>query len=199
MDALGRGVAWLIEHIQDWFRGKPDEDRGRSLPAERPPIEIWIGVVTVALLAAGVAAFIASRRKKAVRATPVSPVAAPIDLADESLTADQMPESSWLRLAEEMLAKGDCRLALRALYLAGLNYLSDRELISIQRWKSGRDYRRELERRARALPETNLNPTFARNVFLFERGWYGRETVEREDVEAFAAGWEEIRRYAGRA
>lgn len=198
LDAIGRGVAWLIEHIQNWLRGRPDEDTGRSLPTERPPIEIWIGVVAVALVAAGVAAFIASRRKKVLRAKPVETVAAPVDLTDESMTADRMPESSWLQLADEMLAKGDCRLALRALYLAGLNFLSDRGLISIQRWKSGRDYRRELERRARALHDANLNPAFARNVFLFERGWYGREIVERADVEEFAHGWEEIRRYAGR-
>ena len=124
----------------------------------------------------------------------------PIDLADESVTADQMPESSWLQLAEELLAKGDCRLALRALYLAGLNYLGQKDLISVRRWKSGRDYRQELERRSRAhaLTDANLTPAFARNLFLFERGWYGRHAVDRADVEAFAQGWEEIRRYAGR-
>ena len=198
LDALGRGVAWVIEHIQNWLRGKPDESGGEPSRPERPPIEIWIALVAVALLAAGVAAFVAGRRKKAVRAQPVTPAAVSPDLADESITADQMPESSWLRLAEELLAKGDCRLALRALYLASLNNLSGRGLISIRRWKSGRDYRRELERRARAASDGNLTPAFARNVFLFERGWYGREPVERADVEAFAQGLEEIRSYAGR-
>ena len=83
----------------------------------------WL--VVLALVVAAVAAFLAGRRKKAIRAQPVKLAAAPIDIADESVTADQMPESSWLQLAEELLAKGDCRLALRALYLAGLNYLSD--------------------------------------------------------------------------
>jgi hypothetical protein len=197
LDAVGRAIQWVLEHVQDWLRGRPDESKPVRSPIERPPIEIWIGLVVLALVAAGVAAFVAGRRKKVVRAQPVKAPAA-IDLADESVTADQMPESSWLKLAEELLAKGDCRLALRALYLAGLNYLSDRELISIRRWKSGRDYRRELERRARALNEMNLTPAFARNVFLFERGWYGRDNVERADVEAFAQGWEEIRRYAAR-
>jgi hypothetical protein len=197
LDAMGRGVQWVLEHIQDWLRGRPDETKPERSPIERPPIEIWIGLVVLALVAAGIAAFVAGRRKKVVRAQPVRAPEA-IDLADEAVTADQMPESSWLKLAEELLAKGDCRLALRALYLAGLNYLSDRELISIRRWKSGREYRRELERRAHALNDMNLTPAFARNVRLFERGWYGRDTVERADVEAFAQGWEEIRRYAAR-
>jgi hypothetical protein len=201
LDTLGRGVAWVIEKIRNWFFRKPDEDNGKQPAADRPPIEIWIALVAIALLAAAAAASIAGRRKKAVRAQPAKPAAAPIDLADESVTADQMPESSWLRMAEELLANGDCRLALRALYLAGLTYLSERELLSIQRWKSGRDYRRELERRARARVsiDANLAPVFARNLFLFERGWYGRHAVERTDVEAFAHGLEEIRRYAGRA
>jgi hypothetical protein len=198
LDTLARGAAWVMEHIRNWFRGKPDENAGKSSPAQRPPIEIWIAVVAVALLAAVAAAVIAGRRKKAIKAQPVKAVAAPIDLSDESITADQMPERAWLQLAEDLLAKGECRLALRALYLAGLNYLSDRELISIRRWKSGRDYRREVERRARASNDANLTPAFARNIFLFERGWYGRDVVERADVEALARGWEEIRRYAGR-
>jgi hypothetical protein len=198
LDTLTRGVAWVMEHIQNWFRGKPDENGAEQTSTQRPPIELWIALVAIALLVAGVAAFVAGRRKKAIQAQPVKPTAASIDLADESITADQMPESSWLQLAEDLLAKGDCRLALRALYLAGLNSLSDRGLISIRRWKSGLDYRRELERRARGSNDAHLTPAFARNVFLFERGWYGRELVERADVEAFAQGWEEIRRYAGR-
>ena len=200
LDTVAKGVAWVIEKVQSWFRSNPDENSGKKPATERPPIEIWIALVAIALVAAGVAAFIAGRRKKAIRAQPVKLPAAPIDVADESVTADQMPEISWLQLAEELLAKGDCRLALRALYLAGLNYLSAKDLVSVRRWKSGRDYRRELERRSRAhaFVDANLTPAFARNLFLFERGWYGRHAVDRADVEAFAQGWEEIRRYAGR-
>lgn len=200
LDTLAKGVAWVVEKIQSWFRRNPNENGGKKPATERPPIEVWIALVAAALVVAGVAAFISGRRKKGIRAQPVKLAAAPIDVADESVTADQMPESSWLQLAEELLTKGDCRLALRALYLAGLNYLSEKDLVSVRRWKSGRDYRRELERRshAHALADANLTPAFARNLFLFERGWYGRHAVDRADVEAFAQGWEEIRRYAGR-
>jgi hypothetical protein len=200
LDTLSRGVEWVMKKVASWFRRNPDENSGKKPATERPPIEIWIALAGIALVAAGIAAFIAGRRKKAIRAQPVKLAAAPVDVADESVTADQMPESSWLQLAEELLAKGECRLALRALYLAGLNYLSEKDLVSVRRWKSGRDYRRELERRshAHALMDANLTPAFARNLFLFERGWYGRHAVNRADVEAFAEGWEEIRRYAGR-
>ncbi len=199
LDALRRGVNWLAERIQKWFGGDREETARGPSPTQRPPIEIWIGAVAIALLVSAGAAFIAGRRKKAISARPVTQVSAAIDLRDESVSAEQMPESSWLVLAEDLLAKGDCRLALRALYLAGLVHLSDRGLISIRRWKSGREYRRELERRGGGPTGTALAPAFASNVFLFERGWYGAGKVEREDVETLARGWEEIRRYAGHA
>jgi hypothetical protein len=80
--------------------------------------------------------------------------------------------------------------------LAGLNYLGERNLVSIRRWKSGLDYQRELERRARSNPR--MSPVFDRNVALFERGWYGRHPVDREMVESFVAGMSEMRGYAER-
>ena len=100
-----------------------------------------------------------------------------------------------MKLADEWLAKGDCRMALRALYLAGLKYLGERGLVSIQRWKSGLDYRRELERRARSNPQ--VAPAFAVNLGAFERGWYGRHPVDRGMVESFAERLNEIRSSVG--
>src|SRR5205085_11741281 len=118
-----------------------------------------------------------------------------LDLTDESVQADHIPESSWLALAEEWLGKGDCRLAMRALYLAGLNYLSGRKLISLGRWKTGLEYRRELERRARqnAAADPQIGPAFLESISIFERGWYGAHPVDRLDVESLAKGLEEVR------
>jgi hypothetical protein len=152
-----------------------------------------IGLV-VALIVGAAIVFFLRRRSPVTNADAVTEAAAAVNLADESLTADQLPESSWLKLAEEWLAKGDCRLALRALHLAGLKYLGERGLVSIQRWKSGLDYRREVERRTRATPE--ISPVFSNNVALFERGWYGSRPVDREMVETFAARLTEIRNRA---
>ncbi len=124
--------------------------------------------------------------------------AASINLADESVTADQLPESQWLQLADELLTQGDFRLALRAMHLAGLNYLGERNLVSIRKWKTGLEYRRELDRRARAKSQVSLevSPVFSSNVDLFERGWYGRHPVDREMVDLFSARLSEIRNYA---
>jgi len=153
--------------------------------------------LTVALVVGAVVLFFTRRRGQVVAALAVTVATPPVNLADESVTADQLPESSWMKLAEEWMAKGDCRLALRALYLAGLNHLGGRGMISIRRWKSGLDYKRELERRTRAMPE--LGPVFRRNVDLFERGWYGPHAVDRGMVEAFAVGLNEMKGHGDRA
>ena len=72
-----------------------------------------------------------------------------------------------------------------------LNYLGQRDLVSIRKWKSGLDYRRELERRARSNPE--ISPVFSSNVAIFERGWYGGHPVDREMVEEFTSGLTRIK------
>jgi hypothetical protein len=184
---------WAIRKIREWFESKQgNEGDGKDPPAMRRMLEILLGVAVA--LATGAAVFFFLRKRVPLVAAEAVTVAGPmVNLHDESVTADQLPESSWLKLAEEWLAKGDCRLALRALYLAGLNYLGERGVVSIRRWKSGLDYKRELERRGRAKPEMGV--VFTRNVDLFERGWYGRHAVDRGMVEAFVEGMSEIRGY----
>jgi hypothetical protein len=192
-DVIDRGWKWVKTLIRELLRQKPEvETEGKDAPVTRRLLE---GLITVAVaLIAGALYFFLRRQPAAVNAQAVTLAAPAVDLADEAVTADQMPESSWLKLAEEWLAKGDCRLALRAMHLAALNYLSQRGLVSIQKWKSTLDYRRELERRAKSRPE--IGSLFGSNVLIFERGWYGRHAVSREMVEAFATGLAQIRDHA---
>jgi len=195
---LGKELGNFWEGLMKLLRGEapPEGPEGRTdAAATRRILEVFLAVAAfLAIAAAGL--FVRAQRRKrgpvSARAASASPA---VNLADESLSADQLPEESWRRLAEEWLAKGDCRLALRALYLAGLNYLGERDLISIRRWKSGLEYSRELERRARARAAVGpeIAPVFARNVALFERGWYGLHAVDRSMVEDFAAGLDRIR------
>jgi hypothetical protein len=111
------------------------------------------------------------------------PAPAVPDLDDDSLTAAQLPEDEWLRLAREMIAKGEFRLALRALYLCGLAHLAGRGLVTVARYKSNRDYAIELGRRAHALPE--VMTAFRNNVVVFDRVWYGRHEATREVLSEF--------------
>ncbi len=113
------------------------------------------------------------------------------DLTAEDIAADQLPEDAWLGLARQMMERGEFRLALRALYLAALAHLGDRQFISIARHKSNRDYQRELRRRRPG--ETELNATFADAVRAFERAWYGQHEVTPDILSASEVNLQRIR------
>jgi hypothetical protein len=132
-----------------------------------------------------------ARRRRMVVLQPAAATPPP-DLASDAVLANELPESGWAALAQEYLAKGELRLALRALYLASLAHLAQRDLISIRASKSNWDYRLELERRGRGLPV--LIAAFRENVLVFDRAWYGRYAVSPEIVQAFTANLERIGR-----
>lgn len=113
------------------------------------------------------------------------------DLRDENLTANQLPEDEWLKLARQMLERGELRLALRAYYLASLAHLGQRELIEIARFKSNREYEIEVRRRGRPFPD--LVQAFAANVLTFDRVWYGTHEVSGELLTQFKGNLERIR------
>jgi len=69
--------------------------------------------------------------------------------------------------------------------------LAGRGLVSVRRWKTGLEYRRELDRRARGTPE--LPVVFTRGVALFELGWYGHCPVDQTLVEALTENVREMR------
>jgi len=94
-------------------------------------------------------------------------------------------------MARDLLSRGDLRLALRAFYLATLAHLAQRNLVTIARHKSNRDYERELGRRAHALPE--LTSRFNENVSIFDRIWYGMHEVNDALLEHFQRNVERIK------
>jgi hypothetical protein len=89
------------------------------------------------------------------------------------------------------LERGELRLAMRAFYLASLAHLSERNLLTLARFKSNRDYERELLRRSHALPE--VARLFSENVSVFDGIWYGLHEVTDESVAAFRANVERIK------
>jgi hypothetical protein len=127
-------------------------------------------------------------RMISVSSTPIEP--AP-DLTDENVGADQLPEDGWVRLGRELLEQGEFRLALRAFYLASLAHLAERNLVSLAKFKSNRDYQKELQRRAHAFPE--VAGVFGENVGVFDRVWYGMYPVDAETVSAFVANVQRLK------
>lgn len=158
----------------------------------------WLGAAkaTLVLLAAAGVGVIAwglwrlFRGGRSKTAATVAVAAVP-DLHAEDVAADQLPEEGWLVLAREHAGRGELQLALRAAWLAGLAHLGARQLLSIARHKSNRDYDRELRRRART--RDDLLAAFDQNLTAFERSWYGRHPVRPDDFTAFEGNLTRIR------
>ena len=118
------------------------------------------------------------------------------DLADEGVTADRFPPERWQELADRLFAGGEVRLAFRALYLAAIAHLAAEQFLTLARGKSNREYERELRRRAHTLPL--VADSFAENVAIFERVWYGLYQPENGALERFTDNYRRILSHARR-
>lgn len=194
-----RAVRDFIRDARDWFEKyfKPAE---RSSSAGNTGGADWMfllrgfACVLLALAAAALALLLwrlgrQGWKRRAIVVAEVLP--ARPDLTDENVTASQLPEDGWLKLARELMDQGELRLALRALYLASLAFLAEREIVSLARFKSNRDYEVEVSRRARGRPD--LHAAFSENVAVFDRAWYGLHEVTGDSLKHFQANLERIR------
>ncbi len=150
-----------------------------------------LAAAVVIALAIFIIRLVRNRNREPVAATTGEAIAPVPDLMDENIRADQLPEDGWTKLARELLERGEFRLAMRAFYLAGLAHLAMRNLISIARFKSNREYERELRRRAHAIP--NLPTLFGDTISNFERVWYGTHEATGDLAQQFAAGVDKLK------
>lgn len=188
----------LWDRFRDWLRRLMEGNRKGEIPDSPALSEDQLTLLLVLLAAASVvlALFLwrVWRRKKETPQVTATAVTVVPDLQDENVVASQLPEEEWQALAAELMMKGELRLAMRALYMASLAFLAGRGLITIARYKSNRDYQRELIRRAR---EKNLLlEAFSENIALFERSWYGTHEVTEQLMETFDINHDRIRTFA---
>jgi hypothetical protein len=184
---LSKCLHWLLKHA------KLDRPESPPLPGTQWATGIertLYGLCGLILLVAAYLGWQAWKRRGAVATVEAETVDALPDLRSEEVMADQLPEDRWIELAREMAGKGDYRLSLRALYLAGLAHLGKKELITIAKAKTNADFRRELDRRARA--ETDLLAAFGESVHDFERVWYGTGEATPEGVERYSVNLQRI-------
>ena len=192
-DGLKATAEWLGKLLSRLFSGwSPPSMSAPGFDWYRLSQILLYVLVTVVLSAAGILLFRMWRNRRRnpeiLQTEAIQPVP---DLTDENVGADQLPEDGWTKLARELLARGEFRLALRAFYLASLAHLAERNLISLARFKSNHDYELELGRRAHSFP--SLLQVFGENVGAFDRVWYGRHEASGELVTQFAANVERIK------
>jgi hypothetical protein len=190
---LGRWVDqfinWLAEKLKSMLPGFHGNQPGADSRKLRALLYSLLAAVVLLL---GWLLWQTLRSRRKVRAANAAVLAAPVvALTDADLEADQQPLDQWLQLARDSMARQELRQALRAFYLAGLAYLAERSLISIQRGKSNHDYARELGRKARATPE--VVTVFVQNMGVFERSWYGMHAVDLGTLEQFESNLEKMR------
>lgn len=105
----------------------------------------------------------AAPRRAAASAKPQADGSAgdppPVDLAARTVR-------SWKDYARELMAEGQGREALRALYLAMMRRLDEAGLIDYEPHLTNWDYRMQL-------PRGEIRDAFARLCRLFDRTWYG--------------------------
>ena len=196
-----RWVNQKIKGLVDWLDKlfeKPDnalEPGGGTAGSVSSLRLLLIGLAAVIVALAAVLFYRSWSRARTLRsAAPAQRPLTRVNVADENVAADAMEESGWLNLADELIAQGDYRLALRALHLGGLRYLGGRGVITLARWKSGYEYQREIDRRLRQAPQ--VSQLFGGSLLQFEMVWYGRHTATPEAVLAVRDRWKEIRTHA---
>ncbi len=193
IDQLAKGfnavVKW-IDQIIDWLLALlPTGERQQAASDTDWVSSVRVAVVILLIGLIGVMAYILwrswSRRQTAQAEIQAMPVESALDLEDEDTTAADLPVNRWLDLALELARKGSLRLAMRAFYLGTLAALAEHGLITIEKFKSNREYEIELQRRAHQ--KEKLLTDFSRSREVFERVWYGMYAIKQLDLDNFAA------------
>jgi hypothetical protein len=193
IDKLGQGIkavtSW-IDKLMDWLIDLLPSGDQRAASSDAnwiSSVRVAVFVLLIGLLGALVYILWRSwmRRQTALAEMVAAAVESTPNLEDDDTTADDLPVNQWLELAHDLTARGSWRLALRAFYLATLANLADAELITIEKFKSNREYENELHRRAHQ--KAALLKAFSKSSEVFERVWYGMYEIKRPDLDHFAA------------
>lgn len=194
-----KSIGSWIKSILDWLEGLLPKSKGQSATEDRnwhTSVRMVLLLVLFIFLAIMTVIFIRIWQRR--RISPVETVSRSVkpapDLTDEKVLADELSSNRWLAIAGELAEKGELRLAMRALYLATLAHLADNEMITIESYKSNRDYERELKRRAHEHME--LITIFSTNLNVFERAWYGMERIARSEFDRYSRNQQRIFTFA---
>ena len=188
---LGQSIRRLWNTVLDWLerwfpqRAEAHDAGGSGVATPMLRMVLYVFAAAALVLICVVITLVLNARRRArpptVDATGVTP--AEPNLADESSHAGLLAPEGWLDLARQQLARGEWRLALRALYLATLARLAADGLVSLAKFKTNLDYEREARRRS--LGRREVVARFATRRVAFEAVWYGNT----EPRESEARDW----------
>jgi len=197
LDNIANAIKGWFDGFGKWLRDLLQKTNIKPQPEGPPPsvrdVHWLLYAIGALVLVAVVYVLLRNMNRPAEISVASTGEARTHDLNKENVLASDLPEEEWLRMARKLLAQGEPRLAVRAMYLSNLSYLGAQRFIQVARAKSNAIYERELRLRPHsgeaALP-------FAQSNRNFERAWYGFHEVTPEFVELFQQDVEAIRRYA---
>jgi hypothetical protein len=166
-DLINRIVNWLRQFIP-----------GFSTPGGTSPLMLAIGGVILALLLGF-----------ALRGLFADLVGSAELHDNDDETGLPLTAASALQKAQDTAQSGDYRTAVRFLYLSTLLQLEEHHLLRYDRARTNREYLRSVAH----LPEL---ATLLRDVVdVFDRVWYGYQSIDEEAFQTFVARVTELRHY----
>jgi hypothetical protein len=153
-------------------------------------LRLWLAVLTTLTLVSG-AVLIWLRRRRESTTLPVPLEVATLPDLSDTLVASEHSEDEWFALAIRLEKEGELRLALRAVYLALLAGLAQRQWLTIRRDRTNREYLNEFTRRWRRRPQAAVEAhaevpeTLRSSLRQFDRVWYGSHAVTPESVTTY--------------
>jgi hypothetical protein len=195
LDWIGEKIKAIANWIKDRFKNSPEPDVKDSstwfdkLTAGKAIVILLSGIVLVVLFAI-LAKYNFFRQIRNKQKDEID-INTTLDIKDENITADQLPDDEWVAMAKDLLEKGEKTLALRAYFLSILSQLGQKKLITIKLFKTNRDYLNEVINKTHVFPM--LSTPFSQNVKLFEYAWYGLHDVTSEILEKFINNLEIIK------
>jgi hypothetical protein len=182
-DYVVRFLRWLDRWLNKLFAGK-ERERNVNFDWQIPVLGLWymVAAAVCSVLAVALYRLWRNYRRRSTAKTASAMDVVP-DITDEGIQPDVLPSDEWMKIAHDFLAKGELRLAVRAMFLACLACLADAKRITPAKYKSNRDYFTELSRKAHDTPA--VLSAFRENVDVIEEAWYGLRPVSMETVALF--------------
>jgi uncharacterized membrane protein len=172
----------LMDYLKDLFSSRDETSSSSTTGMQKFLLGVWkILCYAIPILLALIILYVAYkkfRNRKTYSTQELKSHSRNPDLNREDVAADELEEHEWLKLSYELIDKKEFRLALRALFLACIRALAQRNLLLVTRYKTDYEYLNELRRRAHSLPK--IISAFENNVCVFQQVWYGDYPVSRE-------------------
>ena len=184
METVGEWLEKPFEWLRKLFENEaPVREASSGQPGWKSAVRAGLYLLCGLIPAAGLFMLWKTWRSRLAENSAARPETPPMqtpDMEDENIVADDLPSEKWIEIARDLLARGERRQAVRAVYLSTLAFLSEQGWIAVEKYKTNRDYVAEL--RQRTSDGTALLEDFSGQVDRFDRLWYGMYPVTGTDV-----------------